>query len=157
MLMTATLRASQESFFTRSPALHRFVRSSVLALALLAVTATATFAHECYVANRSSTGTQQAGTNSSTWGYLTLEDLAIEAGPIFLGYELTPAQIDVFVELAVDAGVPAEVAINQRQMLGHSSGFLQNGKGTDGQGVEHFFTKYQSALLAALDAAANAS
>lgn len=157
MLMTATLRASQETPFHTESALHRFVRSSVLALALLAVTATATFAHECFVANRSSTGTQQAGTNSSTWAYLTLEGLATEAGPIFLGYELTPEQIDVFVEVAVEAGVPAEVAINQRKMLGHSSGFLKNGKGTDGHGVEHFFTKYESALMGALEAADNAS
>src|SRR6187551_3916027 len=81
----------------------RLTRSLVLATALVAVTASATMAHECYVANRGSTGTRQAGTNSQSWIYVDLPSLAMflsdPADPEALP-ALTPSQLDYFVDRA---------------------------------------------------------
>lgn len=141
----------------------RLSRSLVLATALVAVTATATMAHECYVANRGSTGTQQAGTNSKSWIYVDLPSLAMflsdPADPEALP-ALTPSQLDYFVDRAQELGVPAEMAlfVGGRPKTGgftlaENAGFAKNGHASDGKGVEHFFTAhFESVLQAYLEA-----
>jgi hypothetical protein len=139
----------------------RLARSLVLAASLLAVTAGATLAHECYVVNRSQTGSQQAGTNSKSWIYVTLPDLAMfisdpsdpTAPPPLVG-----AQVAAFVAKAQELGVPYDfsVFIGGRPKtggftIGENDGFEKNGHGTDGSGVDHFFSAYFAQVVAAYE------
>ncbi len=137
----------------------RLSRSLVLATALVAVTATATMAHECYVADRSSTGTQQAGTNSKSWIYVDLPSLAMflsdPADPNALP-ELTESQLAYFVDRAEELGVPTEIAlfVGGRPKTGgftlaENAGFEKNGHASDGSGVEHFFTAHFESVVQA--------
>jgi hypothetical protein len=137
----------------------RLTRSLVLATALVAVTASATMAHECYVANRGSTGTRQAGTNSQAWIYVDLPSLAMflsdPADPEALP-ALAPSQLDYFVDRASELGVPSELAlfIGGRPKTGgftlaDNAGFNKNGHASDGSGVEHFFTAHFESVLQA--------
>lgn len=137
----------------------RLTRSLVLATALVALTATATMAHECYVANRSSTGSQQAGTNSQSWMYVDLPSLAMflsdPADPEALP-PLTPSQLDAFVAKAQELGVPSELAlfIGGRPKAGgftlaDNAGFEKNGHASDGSGVDHFFTAHFENVITA--------
>ena len=130
--------------------LKRFARASVLALALTAMTAGATLAHECFVANRSSQGNQGAGTHSKSWIYVDLVGLAgflsDPSDPNALP-ALSDAQLTYFVARAQELGVPSDFAIfiGGRPKTfgftigGDAPGFEANGKGTDGQGIDHFF------------------
>ncbi|HEX2884287.1 MAG TPA: hypothetical protein VHQ42_06920 [Candidatus Limnocylindria bacterium] len=139
--------------------MHRVVRSLVLAAALLAVTATATFAHECYVVNRGSTGSQQSGTNSNAWLYVTLPDLAMflsdPSSPDALP-PLNAEQLEDFVAAAEAAGVPSEFSIflGGRPHTGgftiaDNDGFEKNGHAADGSGMEHFFDAWMDEVIAA--------
>jgi hypothetical protein len=139
----------------------RLARSLVLAVSLLALTAGATFAHECYVVNRSSTGSQQAGTNSKAWLYVTLPMLAefiADPSDPTAPPQLVGAQVDAFVAKAEALGVPSEFAVfiggrpkTGGFTIGENSGFEKNGHGTDGSGVDHFFSAYFEQIVAAYE------
>lgn len=138
----------------------RFARASVLALALTAITAGATFAHECYVANRSSQGNLGAGTHSKAWIYVDLPELAAflsdprdpEALP-----PLTEPQLAYFVARAQELGVPADIGLfiggrpktGGFTIAGEAAGFVANDKGTDGSGLEHFFAAHIEDVITA--------
>jgi hypothetical protein len=140
--------------------LKRFARASVLALSLTAMTAGAAFAHECYVANRSSQGNVGAGTHSKSWIYVDLASLASflsdpsdpEALP-----PLSDSQLAYFVERAQELGVPADIALfvggrprtGGFTIAGEAAGFIANGKGADGSGLEHFFAAHIENVIAA--------
>lgn len=139
---------------------NRFARASVLALALTAMTAGATLAHECFVANRSSQGNQAAGTHSKSWLYVDLVGLAgflsDPSSPDALP-PLSDAQLAYFVARAQELGVPSDIAIflggrpktGGFTIGGDAPGFEANGKGTDGRGIEHFFDAHLGAAIAA--------
>jgi len=140
--------------------LKRLGRASVLALALTTMTAGATLAHECYVANRSSKGNVAAGTHSKAWIYVDLAGLAAflsdptdpEALP-----PLSEAQLAYFVERAQELGVPSDIGLfiggrpktGGFTIAGQAAGFVNNGKGADGSGMEHFFAAHIEDVIAA--------
>jgi hypothetical protein len=139
--------------------LRRIARSLVLAVTLLGVTAGATLAHECYVVNRSATGSQQAGTNSNAWLYVDLPALAMflsdPAGEDPLP-ALSPSQLAYFVARAQELGVPSEFAIflGGRPKTGgftiaDNDGFEKNGHSSDGSGMEHFFDAHIGSVIQA--------
>jgi hypothetical protein len=138
----------------------RIARASVLAVALTAVTAGAALAHECYVANRSSQGNQAAGTHSKSWIYVDLPGLAAflsdpsdpEALP-----PLSESQLAYFVARAQELGVPSDIGLfvggrpktGGFTIAGQAAGFVANGKGSDGRGLEHFFEAHIENVVAA--------
>ena len=140
--------------------LKRIVRASALAATLTAVTAGATLAHECYVVNRSSQGNAAAGTHSKAWFYVQLPDLAAflsdPSSPDALP-PLSPSQLEYFVARAQELGVPSNIALfvggrpqtGGFTIAGEAAGFVKNGKGADGSGMEHFFTAHFETVVAA--------
>ena len=137
----------------------RLARSLVLAGALVAVTASASLAHECYVANRGEQGTIGAGTHSRSWFAADLELLAAfisdpsdpNAPPA-----LDEQQLAYFVARAQELGVPSTFAIfiGGRPHAGgftiaDNAGFEKNGRGTDGRGIDHLFAAHGDAIFTA--------
>ena len=122
----------------------RLARSLVLAGALVAVTASATFAHECYVANRGEQGTIGAGTHSRSWFAADLEELAAfisDPSDPTAPPPLNEEQLAYFVARAQELGVPSTFAIfiggrphEGGFTIADNAGFEKNGRGTDGQG-----------------------
>jgi opacity protein-like surface antigen len=138
---------------------NRLARSLVLAAALVAVTASATLAHECYVANRGANGVIGAGTHSRSWFAADLEELAAfisnPADPT-APPPLNEEQLAYFVARAEELGVPATFAIfvGGRPHTGgftiaENAGFEKNGRDTDGQGIDHFFAAFGDAIFTA--------
>lgn len=140
--------------------LKRIARASVLAVALTAMTAGATLAHECFVANRSSQGNLGAGTHSKAWIYVDLAGLAAflsdPSDPNALP-PLSDGQLAYFVQRAQELGVPADIALfvggrpktGGFTIAGEAAGFIANGKGADGSGLEHFFAAHLDDVIAA--------
>jgi hypothetical protein len=113
--------------------MRRLGLSMVLAGSLLAVTATAVAAHECTIASRSAQGDSGA-LHSSRWVRLTLQDVFGFIGAELGGRDLTADEIDQAVEMAVDAGLPANGwVIRSDKTIGEGSSNpnLANGKGLD--------------------------
>lgn len=96
-------------------------------------------AHECYVVNRSDQGSRGAA-NSGNWIYITLDDLFNEAPEILAMPPLNAEQHAWAVAEAQERGLPAGFSINAKHLLPVGSGTGQEGKGTDGAGIDHFFT-----------------
>ena len=101
-------------------------------------------AHECFIAQRSDTGST-AATHSDNWHLLTLTDLFSDLPP-FLP-QRTPAQVERAVELAEAQGIPSSVALFGKQTIPVSQDEWSPKSG-DGKGVDHFFTAYGSDLIA---------
>ena len=136
--------------------IKRFARATVLATALIALTAGATFAHECYNASRSEQGNAGA-TNSGNWATESVADLFAfihEFGIPGVETPLTPAQQAVAFEAATEMGVPAEVTIFVGKITigGNGKAFTEGGKAVDGRGIDHFFTAFGGQLVAAYQA-----
>lgn len=94
-------------------------------------------AHECYIVNRSEKGNANA-THSGNWETLHLADLFAEAHFFLGGRALTPAEIDMAVDQAAEAGVPSSVTIFLRKTLPPA--------GPDGSGIDHFFATHIDTL-----------
>ncbi|MEX2557072.1 MAG: hypothetical protein WEB06_15775 [Actinomycetota bacterium] len=98
--------------------------------AMLVLPATAAFAHECIVANRSAQGAIGAG-GSGQWFSISLEDVfAFE-------FSVPEANVDDAVAEAIDAGIPEVVAIFGKFTLAGGTGAASNGALADGKGLEH--------------------
>ena len=113
--------------------MRRLVLSFVLAGSLLAIAAPAVLGHECTIASRSAQGDAGA-LHSSRWGRLTLQDVFGFIGGEVGGRDLTPAEIDQAVGMAVAAGLPADGwVIRTDKTIGEGSKNpnLANGKGLD--------------------------
>jgi hypothetical protein len=128
------------------------IRSVALAVALAAIPLASVAGHECIVVNRSDTGDEHAS-GSGRWFTLTLEQLFSETESFGLP-DLTSAQVDYAVDAALDAGVPNSFTFrSDKTIAGEAPGFEATGRGTDGQGVDHFFEVYGETLIGALFAA----
>ena len=131
----------------------RFARAGVLATALVAMTASATFAHECYNASRSEKG--NAGANhAAVWSTESVAGLFAELhhfGIPGVNVALDAEQQQVAFQAAVAMGVPAEVTIFfGRVTIGeHGRAFAEGGKGTDGKGIDHFFEAHGGSIVTA--------
>jgi len=118
------------------------IAAAALTCGLVLVGGGVASAHECFIPNRSDKGTANA-TKSNNWFTITLAEVFAEADE-FLGEEpLTEAQIDQAVAMAVEAGIPATVAVFGRTTLPVGGG----GSSSDGKGIDHFFDSYVDDLI----------
>ena len=113
--------------------MRRIALSLVLAGTLLAVAAPAVLGHECTIASRSAKGDAGA-LHSANWGRLGLADvfgfIHFDVG----GRALTADEIDQAVEMAIDAGLPADgwvIRVDKTIGEGSHNPNLANGKGLD--------------------------
>lgn len=112
---------------------RKVVVTLALVAAMLALPASAAFAHECFVANRSAQGAAGAA-KSGQWFSVSLEELfAFE-------FSVPEANIDDAVAEAMEAGVPEVIAIFGRHILAEGTGASSNGATGDGKGLEHLST-----------------
>ena len=124
------------------------IRKTVLTLALsaglVAATAGAASAHECFIADRSASG-NAAATHSDNWSTLALAEL-FSSAHLFLGTDrpLTPAEVDTAVAAAAAQGIPTSFTVFGRHMLPRSVEQLEelSSRSSDGKGVDHFFVAY---------------
>ncbi len=131
----------------------RFARAGVLAIALVAVTSSATFAHECYNASRSAKGNAGAD-HSDVWATESVAGLfgfLHTFGIPGVSTPLDAAQQQVAFQAAVQMGVPAEVTLffGRNTIGGHGRAFTDGGKGADGKGIDHFFGAHGQAIVTA--------
>ena len=131
----------------------RIARSAVLATALVALTAGATFAHECYNASRSAQGNAGAST-SAVWETLPVAGLFAEIHLFGIPGVTTPLDAEqqaVAAEAALEMGVPAEatIFIGKHTIGANGRSFTEGGKAVDGKGIDHFFTAHGGSLVAA--------
>ena len=131
---------------------NRVARATVLAISLIAVTAGATFAHECYNASRSAQGNAGAS-HSANWSTESVAELFTVIhffGILGVETALSPEQAEVAFEAALEMGVPAEVTIFTRDLIGgHGRAFTDGGKAADGKGIDHFFVAHGESIVAA--------
>ena len=121
--------------------LRRTLLTAALTSALVAGSAGAASAHECFIAKRSATGTSAAG-SSANWYVLQVRDLYAEAHLFADVQPLTPAQLDEAVRLTAARGVPTSFALFERTTIPRSLDDLHAleqlpTKSTDGKGVDH--------------------
>ncbi len=122
--------------------LRKSLVAAALACGLVLAGGGVASAHECFIPNRSDKGSANA-THSKNWFTINLAEVFAEADE-FLGEDpLTPAQIDQAVAMAVDAGIPASVAVFARTTLPVGGG----GSSSDGKGIDHFFESYVDDLV----------
>ena len=131
----------------------RFARAGVLAIALVALTASATFAHECYNASRSEKGNAGAA-HSPNWSTESVAELFTVIhffGIPGVDQALTAEQAEVAFEAALEMGVPAEVTIfvGKHTIGANGTAFTEGGKAADGKGIDHFFLAHGEALVGA--------
>ena len=130
----------------------RIARSTVLATALIALTAGATFAHECYNASRSAQGNAGAD-NSGVWETAPVGDVFGFITFVYGGLAdpLSPAGQAAAAQAAIEAGVPAEATLffGPITIGGNGKAFTDGGKARDGRGIDHFFAAYETELRAA--------
>ena len=108
----------------------KIIATLALTGTLLALPATAAFAHECIIANRSAQGAIGAA-KSGQWFSLSLEELfAFE-------FQVPEANVDDAVAEAIAAGVPEVIAIFGKKTLAEGTGAAGNGALADGKGLEH--------------------
>ena len=131
--------------------INRVARATVLAISLIAVTAGATFAHECYNASRSAQGNAGAShsTNWSTESVAELFTIIHLFGIPGVDTALSAEQAEVAFEAALEMGVPAEVTIfvGKHTIGANGSAFTEGGKAADGKGIDHFFVAHGEALV----------
>jgi hypothetical protein len=109
---------------------RKIIVTLALVGAMLALPATAAFAHECVIANRSAQGAIGAA-KSGQWFTVTLEELfAFE-------FQVPEANVDDAVAEAIEAGVPEAMAIFGKKTLAEGTGAASNGAFADGKGLEH--------------------
>ena len=116
--------------------MRRLALSLVLAGGLLAVAAPAVLGHECTIASRSAQGDDGA-LHSSRWFRLGLADVFGFIHTVVPGNArpLTEDEIAVAVEMAIDAGLPADGwVIRSDKTIGEGSGNKNLG---DGKGLDH--------------------
>ena len=109
---------------------RKIVVTLTLVGAMLALPATAAFAHECFIANRSAQGAIGAA-KSGQWFSISLEEL------LAFEFQVPEANVDDAVAEAVDAGVPEVIAIFGKKILAEGTGAASNGSFADGKGLEH--------------------
>ena len=131
----------------------RIARSTVLAIALVTLTAGATFAHECYNASRSAQGNAGAS-KSVVWETLPVAGLFAELHLFGIDGVDTPldaAQQAVAAAAALEMGVPAEATIfvGRHTIGANGRAFLDGGKAVDGKGIDHFFAAHGGSIVAA--------
>ena len=131
----------------------RIARSTVLATALIALTAGATFGHECYNASRSAQGNAGAS-KSAVWETLPVAGLFAEIhlfGIPGVDTPLDAAQQAAAAEAALELGVPAEATIfvGRHTIGANGRAFQEGGKAVDGKGIDHFFAAHGGSLVAA--------
>ena len=132
--------------------MRAITRSALLALLLLAVSATSAFAFECVVVNRSATGNEHA-TISGRWMTITLEDLYSETENFGLP-DLTDAQVAYAVALAESWGAPESFTFrSDKVLLEDASGWQKGDNASDGKGIDHFIDAYGDQIFGALYAA----
>lgn len=109
---------------------RKVVVTLALVGAMLALPASAAFAHECFIADRSAQGATSAA-KSGQWFSISLEDLfAFE-------FSVPEASVDDAVAEAIEEGVPEVIAIFGRGVLAGESGAASNGATANGKGLEH--------------------
>jgi len=130
----------------------RVARAAVLAISLIAITAGATFAHECYNASRSAQGNAGAS-HSANWSTESVAELFTIIhffGIPGVSTPLTEEQAEVAFEAALEMGVPAEVTIFTRDLIGaNGRAFTEGGKAADGKGIDHFFAAHGESVVTA--------
>ena len=121
--------------------LHVLRRAAVVAgatTATIVLSAGASFAHECYIANQSERGAHQAGTKSQVWFELDLVGTLVGEGV------WTADQGQCVTEAADEAGVQyvvtimGKVPVPHDGVLGSKNPHVE--KSGDGKGIDHFFT-----------------
>jgi hypothetical protein len=128
------------------------VRSAALALAIMVIPLVSVAAHDCFVVNRSDTGSAHAS-GSQAWATVTLT-MIYEETEDFGFPDLTPAQVDYAVALAGSLGVPDSFTVRaDKTLLEAASGWQKGDHATDGKGIDHFFDVYGDRLIGALFAA----
>ena len=129
--------------------MRSFARSTMIALLLLALTASSTLAFECVVVNRSATGNEHA-TTSGRWMTITLEQLYSETENFGLP-DLTAAQVAYAVALAESWGVPESFTFrSDKILLEDANGWQKGDLSSDGKGIDHFVDAYGAELFGAL-------
>jgi hypothetical protein len=133
--------------------IKRAARASVLAAALVALTAGTTFAHECFNASRSAQGNAGA-THSANWSTESVAGLFAEIH--FFGIPgvteaLSESQQEVALDAALEMGVPAEVTIFTGKITIGANGkaFTEGGKAADGRAIDHFFAAHGQSIVTA--------
>lgn len=107
------------------------------AAALVASSAGAALAHECFVANRSDQGNASVAAHSSAWISFTLDDVLRQ----FIG--LTDEDVIACVEAAAPAaGLPDLFVVGGKQAQGTDGVIMENNpnldaKAADGKGIDH--------------------
>ena len=108
----------------------KLLTTLALTCAMLALPASAAFAHECIVVSRSAQGAIGAG-GSGQWFSVSLEELfAFE-------FSVPEANVDDAVTEAIEAGIPEVLAIFGKFTLGEGSGAASNCAFKNGKGLEH--------------------
>lgn len=97
-------------------------------VALLALATGSASARDCFIANRSATGNQQAGTNSKVWTIVTLSDFLQED----LGFP--PACASGAVAAVQAAGLPIQFTTRSDKTIGEGSA---NPNLANSKGLEH--------------------
>jgi hypothetical protein len=129
---------------------RRLVRLSggLIGAGILSVaTAGSAFAHECYVANRSTQGNAMAGTHSQAWQTVSLDTILTE----FIGL---PAGLAACVEAkAPAAGIPDSFVFGGKQAQGQGGVIAENnpnmtadGLASNGRGIDHAEDTYGPAI-----------
>lgn len=131
----------------------RIARSTVLATALIALTAGATFAHECYNASRSAQGNAGAS-KSAVWETLPVAGLFAEIHLFGIPGVDTPLDAEqqaAAAEAALEMGVPAEATIfvGKHTIGANGLAFTEGGKAADGKGIDYFFAAHGDSIVAA--------
>ena len=115
--------------------------------ALVAVSAGAASAHECYVANRSDQGNASVAAHSAAWEEVSLNTIVT----VFLGQ--TQEVADCVEPLAAEAGIPSSFVFGNKQAVGQGNVIAENnpnmsdGLASDGQGIDHAEDVYGDAIV----------
>ncbi len=133
--------------------MNRVARATVLAISLIAVTAGATFAHECFNASRSAQGNAGAA-HSANWATESVAGLFFiihEFGIPGVTEALSPEEAAVAAEAALEMGVPAEVTIfmGKHTIGANGKAFTEGDQAANGRGIDHFFAAHGESIVTA--------
>ena len=110
---------------------RKIVVTLALVGAMLALPATAAFAHDCFVANRSAQGATGAA-KSGQWIAISLEEVFAD------DFQVPEENVDDAVADAVAAGLPEVFATSAKKVIAEGTGAEENGTLANGKGLEHF-------------------